>query len=395
MGKIFSFSVDIPYVIEPYVKEALNTNIPFASDNIEDFSIDIENSKIHFNLYDSKKSEDTISKIEKVIELVTPVRDGDLVQVIFDQSNIEIANKDKNTFSNLVKNGDVIEVDNGYCSLTGNFLKLYNTLDRKLNAFAKEFDAKDIVLPISTPVADLNKMNFFKKTPQFANFISILKSDITSISTFSEKINAPEHVDFSEHLSSPQKMCRSAICLNSYKIFENKTLNPEDFVTFNTFGKAFRNEEKNVTSLERLHEFSMREFIFFGSKDYVNNQLKKSQTWLQDYLELAKLNSKILTASDPFFAESLKNLQFFQLAEQSKIEVAILNPETDHYVAVGSLNNHGNHFSKPFNIKTSDDKNAYTGCVGFGYERIIFTTMAQYGLDFSTWPKNLQEFWEV
>jgi len=62
-------------------------------------------------------------------------------------------------------------------------------------------------------------------------------------------------------------------------------------------------------------------------------------------------------------------------------------------VSVGSLNNHGAHFSKAYNIRLANEQFATTGCVGFGYERLIFLVLSQFGLDERAWPTALREFW--
>ncbi len=387
------YEVNVPYKIEQHSKEALQNNLPFLSEKIKAFHIDEVKGTIQITLTETGEFSDVNQKLEKLIDMAKPSRDGEMVHTLLDKSNRTFPNNG-DIYPELLKRGDLVEVSPGHYALSGQFLKLYRVLDQKLFEFSKEFEAQEVVLPIVTTIETLKKINFFQKTPQFANFISLLKSDLDSISEFSHKMK-DKNIDFQEHLCSPKGMCRSAICLNSYQLFENKVLAPEDFKTLTVFGKAFRNEEKNITTLERLHEFSMREFIFFGDKQYVTGRLEKCQKWFEDYLELAQLNSKIMTASDPFFANSIKSLQFFQFAEQSKVEIKILNPISGNYVAVGSLNNHGKHFSAPFNMKLSTQVQATTGCVGFGYERIIFTTMSQFGINLERWPDGLRKFWQI
>lgn len=190
-------------------------------------------------------------------------------------------------------------------------------------------------------------------------------------------------------------MCRSAVCLNSYPTMRDKVFKDNESVILTAEGRVFRHEYKKVNSLERLYEFSCREIIYLGKTDFVKARLKECEQWFINFLNQYNLHGVIKSATDPFFMENARNLQFYQAAEDSKYEIRALNPFTDTEVSIGSLNYHGNHFSKSYNITFSNGENVSSGCVGFGLERTVFTVIAQYGTDLNLWLKDLKEFFEI
>jgi len=158
-------------------------------------------------------------------------------------------------------------------------------------------------------------------------------------------------------------------------------------------GRIFRNEGSNVTTLERLHEYSMREIIFMGRSEFVLSGLGACLAWCRDYLEEFELQGTIQAASDPFFADNLAALQCFQRSEQSKSEFRLAIPFSGKSISVASMNNHGEHFSKSYNIRFANGRFIHSGCFGAGYERIIFATLSQYGYEESEWPEKLRGFY--
>jgi hypothetical protein len=387
-----NIEVPVAWKLSPSVIENLTNSLPFVDETINRFTIDPDRGVVTLELSGSADAIRVAAKVKALLDKHKPIREGEMVRVLFDQSQIK-ANCNQDVFTQLVERGDLFEHSPGIFSITGSLLAMYRILDRKLIEFAETQNARDIVLPITTSLQTLNQADFFKRTPQFAQFMCTLKEDADSILDFSSRISGEAAgFDFHDYLHPPRNMCRSAICLSSYPQFEGKTLQESDFVAWTVIGKAFRNEASNVSSLERLYEFSMREIIYFGDRDYIANRLNECMQWFIRLMQSFGVEGVIQTANDPFFAEKIQALQFYQLAEQSKLEVRWINPWSGNPVSVGSLNNHGAHFSKAYNIRLSNGQYATTGCVGFGYERLLFVLLSQFGLDAGSWPAPMREF---
>jgi len=389
---VLKIEVPVGWSISPSIAENLINSLPFVDEAIIRFSVDAGAGVIRLEIDDADRSDGIIAKVEALAMKHKPIRSGEMVKILFDQSGQPVPCKE-DVFAKLVERGDLFEHSPGIFSLGGPFLEMYRTLDRKLMEFALAQHARDVVLPITTSLETLNQADFFKRTPQFAQFMCTLKSDADAILDFSSRIGGQDpEFHFHDYLHPPRNMCRSAICLSSYPQFEGRTLSSDDFCAWTVIGKAFRNEASNVDSLERLFEFSMREIIYFGNREYVAKRLGECMQWFIQLMESFGVQGVIQTANDPFFAEKIQALQFYQLAEQSKLEVRWVNPWSGNPVSVGSINNHGAHFAKAYNIRVSSDQYATTGCVGFGYERFLFVLLSQFGLDENAWPKPMQEF---
>jgi hypothetical protein len=69
---------------------------------------------------------------------------------------------------------------------------------------------------------------------------------------------------------------------------------------------------------------------------------------------------------------------------QSKYEFQAKLPFKNSTISIGSINNHGEIFYDRFEIKSGNPGLRFSGCVGWGYERILFAILAQKGVDFST-----------
>tara|TARA_Y100000590_G_scaffold291057_1_gene327691 strand:+ start:13481 stop:14656 length:1176 start_codon:yes stop_codon:yes gene_type:complete len=387
-------SIDIGFEANDVDIENLQTGLAYISQDIENFVIDKEKQIIHFELKKDSDASQLEVLLKEAILKFRPFSEDDSTVILHDFKSYEVANSE-NVFSALVERGDITEYNEGYFALSGKLLQNMKKIDEELLIFARSLSSSEVIFPITTQISNLNKHDFFKQTPQFANFISTLREDIENISNLSKGLSGDDEFKITEHVHDPKCMCRSAVCLNSYPRYENKKFREEQNIALTSVGKVFRNESKNVQSLERLHEFSMREIIFFGSAEYVDESLKKCVQWCVDFIKKFKLKSIIQSANDPFFAENFSTLQFYQRSQVSKYEVKLFNPASQNQVSCASLNNHGTHFSKAFNIKFENDEYIFTGCAGWGLERCIFMIYAQYGVEEEKWPVELREFFKL
>jgi seryl-tRNA synthetase len=59
-------------------------------------------------------------------------------------------------------------------------------------------------------------------------------------------------------------------------------------------------------------------------------------------------------------------------------------------VAVGSFNFHEQHFAKAFEITDETDEPVFTGCAGFGLERLAYAFLCRHGVDPRGWPEDVR-----
>jgi seryl-tRNA synthetase len=166
---------------------------------------------------------------------------------------------------------------------------------------------------------------------------------------------------------------------------------PDGQVTATAVGNCFRYEAINLTSLERLWNFTMREVIFVGAKDYVLENREIARQRMAQFFERIGLSYRVESANDPFFIGEFRKQAAFQSAFQLKFEVRASLPYKDSTLAVGSYNYHQDFFGRSLKISLPDGSAAHTGCVAFGLERIAFAFLAQFGLDPASWPAPVRD----
>jgi seryl-tRNA synthetase len=158
-------------------------------------------------------------------------------------------------------------------------------------------------------------------------------------------------------------------------------------------GNCFRYEAINLTSLERLWNFTMREVIFVGAKDFILESRETARQRMSQVFEETGLAYRVESANDPFFIGEFRKQAAFQSAFQLKYEIRARLPFKDGLssspstLAVGSYNYHQDFFGRHLNITLPDGSPAHTGCVAFGLERMAFAFLAQYGLEAENWPQ--------
>lgn len=100
-----------------------------------------------------------------------------------------------------------------------------------------------------------------------------------------------------------------------------------------------------------------------------------------------QLTGRCEVATDPFFANAEASIRATsQRLLELKYELQ-LDIGTDDSVAVASFNFHERFFGESFDITLPDASAPFSGCVGFGLERLAFALVCQHGTDLAGWPE--------
>ncbi len=387
-----TITVPLPAGLAEADFDNLQNLLGYVSADVISFRIDRTECRVELAVRETADRQVLEEKIAQLVRKVRPLRQVKTAGNVVDRLS-ETAPCRDDVFAQLVEKREVIEHAPGIFSLHGKLQRMFRRLDESMRNYALEQGAEEVTYPVTISLGTLQKSKFFSHYPQFANFISVLESDTDNISAAAKKLSSAEALDFLQHLKIPACMCRSAGCLHAYPSYEGHVFEPGQQVSLTMIGRMFRNEAANIHSLERLHEYSMREIIYLGSAEFVRERLAGCIEWCKAYLEHFEMQGVIQTANDPFFADNLAALQFFQRSEQSKYEFRLINPSTGNSVSVASVNMHAEHFSKAYDIRFPSGDFIQTGCFGVGFERILFLTFAQFGYDETAWPESLREFY--
>jgi seryl-tRNA synthetase len=181
-----------------------------------------------------------------------------------------------------------------------------------------------------------------------------------------------------------------AVCYHLYFALADQPLPGGQFVA-TAVGNCFRFEAINLVSLERLWNFTMREVIFVGSKEFVLQNRETARQRMAGVFEKVGLAYRVESANDPFFIGEFRKQAAFQSAFQLKFEIRARLPFKDSTLAVGSYNYHQDFFGRQLNIALPDGSPAHTGCVAFGLERMAYAFLSQYGLEPAGWPEFVRQ----
>ena len=166
-----------------------------------------------------------------------------------------------------------------------------------------------------------------------------------------------------------------AACLPVYDHYAGRMqAGPTTVTTRNTCWR----HERRFEPLRRQWAFTMREVVCIGTVTDVRSFLARWRRTLVDLADGLGIGATLLPATDPFFGPDQARRLFQQVAEAKTELVA-------DGLAIASLNNHGSHFARAFDLGCADLP-ARSACVAFGLERWLAAMRAAHGPDAATWP---------
>lgn len=374
-------------------KKFFSEMITYISECIEDYKVAPDYEYIEITLDDSYEDE-VREKLEHLKELANK-------QLIGKQQGLEIKtledytdkkpNQEDDIFPKLLEKGAIYPLADGSYAYADIYLKVYEYFEKKIDDFGyKKFDSWNIEeqrMPVLYSLKGYEEGGYFETFPHHIMFESVLKNDMDVISDFSEH-GLSESSEINQ-VQFPDNVLRTATCAPVYKYMAGKTVDSDSVRCFLVAGRCFRNEGANVKTLERLKEFFMKEYVFVGAQEKIDEGIDNAKELWRYWIDVFGLKGKIDTANDSFFANNYKKLKLFQLLGQSKQEFKLFIPCEDDYISCGSANFHRTHFTKRYRIYDGDEsKLANSGCFAFGVDRLAYALLSQKGIDKSQWDSD-------
>lgn len=346
-------------------------------------------------------SEDIISYCIKDHEIVLQVEaDADCTKIkqnavnllnkfiTVNKKHIYFFNNGKKMYHDVIKMDYFHRFEDGMISLKDEALLLFKYFERVFKKFAFSLDehCEEKLYPVLLPITEYKKTGYLKNSPQYAMLCSSAHEDISILDKLNDNIDTKNSTNY---INQPTYALSPSACFHTYIENKNKTLNSEKIVTFSQ--SVFRNEGRfNYNDFGRLRDYHVREVVFFGSQDYVNNKRKAIMDMVCEFIKELDLSGEISVASDPFIMPKLQKYKKIQFMENSKYELQLKYTDYNQ-LSVASFNIHGSAFTQPFQISIKNVNDPVTGCVGFGLERWVLAFLAQYGNDTRKWPNMVKE----
>jgi seryl-tRNA synthetase len=290
----------------------------------------------------------------------------------------------------LVASRDVREEIAGVPALGPRLAKLVDWLEAALLDLARSVDPAPYRFPALIDPRLLKRLSAFENFPHTLGFVGHLRRDLDVLERFVAEADARDDgVEAPiESFAHPSALLTPAVCYHLYAYLADQVIAAPGHVA-TAQGKCFRHESSNMASLERLWEFTMREIVFVGSKDFVQAGRDTMRGLAREFFASIGLDHHVETAHDHFFGAQWGQ-SALQTAFELKLEVRASLPHKAKTLAVASYNYHQDFFGRRMSMRLPDGSFAHTSCVAFGLERMAYALLSQHGLDPAQWPARLK-----
>jgi len=375
--------------VPPFLTGDLQSRLAYADERLERASVSPEGDRVLLD-FSSRPDSATIqaveAKVRRVIEAMVRGAVRPREKVLEDHLDRPVPFR-VDPMPALAERGEVVPEEKGIAVLGPLLASLMDFFERAFLDLAQGFGARPYRFPTLISAELLDRVEYFRSFPHSITFAAHLRTDLDVIEGFSEAAHIEHkalHVDPAA-FAPVTAVLSPAVCFHYYGALSGARLSQGVCAT--AVGNCFRFESSNLASLERLWNFTMREIIFVGAKDFVLENREEARKRVAPLLEAWGLAYRVEGASDPFFVGEFKRQTAFQSAFQLKYEIRALVPHRQGTLAVGSYNYHQDFFGRHLDIRLQDGSPASTGCVAFGLERLAYAFLAQYGLEPAQWPE--------
>lgn len=290
-------------------------------------------------------------------------------------------------FDRLVERRIATVAGDGQVAVAQPVLGLIDELDARIRKIAvRDFGAVEYRYPTLIPVAAMARCGYVRSFPQQLMFITRLHADLDSYTAFlSDKdIARANFADLLAYCADVEYCLPPTMCFHTYHHLRDAALASEPLVVTSR-GKSFRYESRYHQTLERLWDFTIREIVFLGSRDFVLDCRRRFLNASIGLVAELGLTGRCETANDPFFLGESAQHAWSQLLLELKHELR-LHIDEETTVAVASFNFHERFFGDSFGIRSEDGGTVHTACVGFGLERLAYAFLCRHGIEPEAWP---------
>ena len=387
---IGDLSLDLPRPVDRTVAGDIEKESVFVSPFIERIVVEDDLRTARLVLRPGAPLGEVVDKAERYLAVMARQVAGFEPKVFLDHRRRDQGAYVANAGAGLAARGWLHDYGRGQVAYSGPVLRLARLLDRRAgDLYAARLGARDAHFPSLVDADTLHKCGYFDSHPNAVTFVGNVVEDFDVIEEFRRANSCSQGalMPRGEHIHMDGMCLNPAACFPCYPSLGGRTI--ADGECHSWLGRVYRYESRNISGLDRLYEFNVRELVFVGSESYVRDCRVKALAIVEELAHWLDLDCRIETATDPFFATVSAAKKFWQAAQEVKNEIKIPVLDRDgrtKQLACGSLNLHGNFFGKRFNIAGPGGEPVQTGCVGLGIERWALAAFTQHGFDPSRWP---------
>jgi len=297
-----SIHIRLPQQISTSLAREIEKESVYVSPHLERMEVTDDLHNVEIKMLDESKSSEVEDKANRFLAVMLKnTREFET------KISCQHVSDDKGPIANdvqeeLVKRGWLFDYGGGQVALSGPALALSKSIDARAQAlYEKHFDAKPGMYPAFINADTLARCGYFESHPNAVTFIGHIEDDFDLIEQFRVANSDPENhvLPPKEHIHIADKCLNPAACFPCYPTLEGKTIEEKGPV-FTWTGRVFRYESRNISGLDRLWEFNVRELVFVGSEEFVKDSRQKAFSVVIDLASEFDVGCVVETASDPF-----------------------------------------------------------------------------------------------
>ncbi len=365
------------------VHKAVHESLPYYAPGFLNAVFDGSGVSISFD-GDAYTDEEIVANISSLIRRTASGFRDTQEQLLFSGTASPRLTKD-DPYEQLCASGAVTPTGYGKFVFAKEFVTLFEAVDAKLKDYCLSVGAFTELYPTTVEAGSLLASGFLGHSPHLAYFAAPARLDHKLLPAFGDT-DAWAQADGShlvESLGSPDHVLAPTVCYHCFEARKGRQIGTERITALN---KCHRHEAVGVSGLERTTTFWMRELIAFDTQDRVTEMLEDAVNWTASLLNEWGAAFDVSSASDPFFADLGASNRIFQTVFALKRELR-MPVFSGRRIAVASFNNHQQSLVQKFDVKGAEQPNTpSSGCVGWGFERLLYSLFCQFGVDLSLWP---------
>jgi seryl-tRNA synthetase len=267
------------------------------------------------------------------------------------------------------------------------FEQVVDLLDAMVGRFGEVDQPEVLRFPPAMPSNALVKSGYLKSFPQLLGTVHCFCGNEVGHRALLRCVAEGE--EWTRQQEPTDLVLTPAACYPLYPAVAARGRLPVQGGVYDMHSWCFRREPSRDPA--RMQTFRVREFVRMGHENQV---IAFRNDWFdraQEFIRQLALPFTIDIANDPFFGRSGRLMAESQREQQLKYELLVAVNSEAKPTACISFNYHLNHFGEAWQIELSDGTLAYSGCVGFGLERLALALFRHHGLDACAWPQGVQD----
>lgn len=293
-------------------------------------------------------------------------------------------------YEELKQRGGILPSALGKVAYSGDVARVFAAFDGFIQNQCFAMGAQPEIYPTALEGKSLLRAGYFNTFAQHAYFIAPLQTSLEALQAAKDGsvIDASDEQQANENLQAPQWVLSPTVCHHCFEARKDSVIELPLKVT--ALNQCSRYEVHGTRGLERLRIYWMREYVHYAADEKtVVESLDQLLAFMIEALTRWGISHEVVTASDPFFANSATSKRVFQNIFSLKRELKL--PIPGGSLACASFNNHQGSLVDTFGMQAQGDSSITSGCVAWGYDRFIYSLFVQLGVELDDWPQAVRD----